>query len=881
MKRGIKSLLVLVVFGLFGMLLVGGVSAEYSLNYLARDYTSGWYDLINNDIVITTDSYVTYSTTQGNWVPSPTITEDLRLNVVGERNVEGSDPTSGFFVKYKVYRDSKVNVKTKTWGDPHVDFMGSGTPAWTQYLNRLDTFQRQSDTSILINGVPQTINLGDSYEIQRYDWIPLDCGGSNHNDGYTYLSINNVNSNYFEVEQVVWEYDEECDHAHTRLESYIECASPGQCPAIVCGDGTCDTEFGENCSSCVADCPCGAGEICQDGICCLLNTCSGDYSGLCGSSLDDGCSGTLDCSDNCGAEEICQDGICILPPITNAYWADMQETPISTAHLNDKVKLMVAGSGMDTKLINYEIWKSVRFWFDDKVADTDTTGFITWRASEAGEYYFKAEVEGVSMESEYLVVSGTEDNFASVVNIVGPKIGDIFYIGEEMNFEQTSYDEDDEITLLWDLGDDTTSSESSLTHSYSVIGQKTIKLTATDERGLAVTDRIAILIIDPAGTKYVFAHIDNPEWGEIFYGESARVVEFNASSTYAVETSGCTGAGCTTDCCTIDCLGGACHALTHEYGQAINPNGMVGNYASFNFSWTFDDGSWNNGMGLVEFDWVFRIAGKHKAWLSASTNPFSSTEVEFSGFFTYPYCYRDKLTDNTFWYEPSGVVVLSLDDCYRDPGLNPQPTTDCCPPGYLCEDNECKLLQGIPSCGQYTEYGQQTCEVNIFPAEDALNPILETEGLTCGGSREYGTKCWEIVDCKCAWKDEECLSVAEQIVCDATTCWNMTDLPPTIKTICGDTELPFSGECSFGFDLTDKCDTDGWIERTWDATWISSEVTQGELKPAYCVAGSDQLNCKMTKLTFFTIATLIVTILIIIIIYWFMVRKEKKKGKKK
>jgi len=568
----------------------------------------------------------------------------------------------------------------------------------------------------------------------------------------------------------------------------------------------------------------------------------------------------------------CIDGICVLGP-TEAYWADMNEERIENTNLNDMVQLRVVGVSMEN--IHYEIWKTVRFWFDDKVAETSTNDFITWRAGddgsgnlEGGEYYFKAESDGESAESGTLDVSGLQDNSPPVVNIAGPETGDIFYIGEEMDFTLTVSDEDDDVTFFCDLGDGTKKTENSFTYSYGKEEQKIIKLTATDSRGLSTTDRISILIINPSGTEYVFAHIDNPEWGENLFDDDARVVSFDASSSYAVETTDCGG---TIGSCTINCLAGDCHSETHDGGQPVeNEENLRGNYAPLNFSWTFQDGSKKQAKGSegVSFDWIFRVAGKNKAWLKVSKNPFSLTDVEFNSFFEYPSCYRDSATGDTFWYE-GGSILLSMNNCYRDPSQTPQPTTDCCPSGYLCDSvsGVCNELDGIPSCGQYTEYGQQTCEANIFPAEDALNPILETEDLICGGSREYGTECWEIIDCKCGWKNDECLSVVEQIVCDTVTCWNKDELPADIETICNAVGLPFSGECSFKFDLLDKCETEGWIERTWDAIWDFSVVTQGELKPAYCEDGSDQINCKMTKLTFFTIVSLIITILVMFILF--------------
>lgn len=199
-------------------------SSGYSLNYLARKYSgfggTPWYALISDNNVIGGQdrSNITYSTVQGNWVPTDTSTETLSLNVNGERNQGGSDPRSGFQVKYRVWSNTKVRVQAKTWGE-------TGRPArprrnstlvFSARIDRTDTFQRESETSILINGASQPIAAGATYEIQRATWNPGDNGS-----GYSYLSIVNVDSGYFDVEVVVWEYDEEYDSAHTRIESYI------------------------------------------------------------------------------------------------------------------------------------------------------------------------------------------------------------------------------------------------------------------------------------------------------------------------------------------------------------------------------------------------------------------------------------------------------------------------------------------------------------------------------------------------------------------------------------------------------------------------------------------------------------------------------------
>lgn len=184
----------------------------YELNYLGRKYSSfggvPWYDLILNGNLVNTDSDVIYSTTSGNWTPFPASNKELRLNVDGLKNTGGADPRSGFKVMYRVFESFKVSVQSKTWGN-HGQVK----------LDRTDTFQRQSYTSILINGSPQTIAIGSYYQMQRVDWNPGDNGS-----GYSWLRVYNRANGYFDVNIEVWEYDEENDSAWVQIDSYIEVA---------------------------------------------------------------------------------------------------------------------------------------------------------------------------------------------------------------------------------------------------------------------------------------------------------------------------------------------------------------------------------------------------------------------------------------------------------------------------------------------------------------------------------------------------------------------------------------------------------------------------------------------------------------------------------
>ncbi len=190
----------------------------YSIYFLGREEgNQGYFEkvMVNNSLVVLTDANFIYSTTQGNWLPVDTYNETLRLNITGERATGDKDANSGVKAVYRIYGNQIVAIKSKTWAQD-----GGGQ---NLKLNRLDTFERQNASTILINGNPQTIASGETYQIQIVSWKPPGCGGSNYNDGKSYVRVtNDVCTDYFDVTVVVREYDEECDSAWVKIESYIE-----------------------------------------------------------------------------------------------------------------------------------------------------------------------------------------------------------------------------------------------------------------------------------------------------------------------------------------------------------------------------------------------------------------------------------------------------------------------------------------------------------------------------------------------------------------------------------------------------------------------------------------------------------------------------------
>lgn len=185
----------------------------YSLNYLARN-SGSWITLISNSNVISTSAPPTYSTTQGNWLPSNTYTSALKLNVAGTHQVSNKHPTAAFDVRYRVWGNTRVRVRTRTWAET-VCISDGGLRI---KLDRTDTFQRQDANTILINGNPRTIAPGNSYNVQVVTWNPANHGMGNSSLGIT----NDACSDYFDIQQYVIEVDEQCDSSRIQINGYIE-----------------------------------------------------------------------------------------------------------------------------------------------------------------------------------------------------------------------------------------------------------------------------------------------------------------------------------------------------------------------------------------------------------------------------------------------------------------------------------------------------------------------------------------------------------------------------------------------------------------------------------------------------------------------------------
>jgi len=544
----------------------------------------------------------------------------------------------------------------------------------------------------------------------------------------------------------------------------------------------------------------------------------------------------------------CKDGV----GLEQAQWADMTGNLIDTADINDRVKLIVRGD-FEGEDINFSIYRDVVLWFDEEVsAQGSDEGFTTWRADETGTYYFEATIvsTGEVLTSGPLEVVGPEDNANPVANILTPELGEIFLVNENVEFTQDSYDVDDFIDYAWDIGDASLLSGSiihgstrdyanySITHSYSNTGQKNIFLAVRDERTGRDTDRTSILVIDlNVDGKYIFAHIKEPEWGISVYGKN---VNFNASTTYAVEVLGGQ----------ISCIAGPCPSQTHSEVPVSNtPQGIE----SVSFNWTFSDFGTKSGIGLegAVFTKPFSTPGPHWAKLTASVNPSSDAETQFSVYLDTPFCLVQDA--ESFWAE-GDMINPSLDDCYREIG---EPTQTCCPIGYSCEEDNGWTCQPSDEdiCTSYET--ENECEDYSFSV--AINDVESKteEGFCTSYSKAISGNCWEIADdCRCVWNST------------SDVCESAYDL----NTVCGTGIPELNGTCIYSVSGSTEC-SGGYRHISWSARWTGSESS----RPVNCVDGSKTIACVAGALLgFFSLFNFILSVSLIIVFYIFITKRKKR-----
>lgn len=621
----------------------------------------------------------------------------------------------------------------------------------------------------------------------------------------------------------------------------------------------------------------GSGEV-------ALTTCCGDDAGeyyqWTGNSRS--CDGTVACCDN--TNDYVLGGICVAvcPDVTNAYFNDMAgnafNPPAYIPNINDYVMMIADLQGVaDGTAINFKIQgnkgaiqcytKEDTTWTISSKAALDTQIVNCTDGSVPDSINFTAYIQtdpSKFKESGSLQVDPTQDNSPPYAVISNPLMGDLIPVGQVINFVSGSYDIDDPISsYLWDLGDSTTSTFQTITHSYSSGGPRTIILTVTDKRGLISQDKIGILIDDAGQNDPPLAFISKPKYGERFSG---LLIDFDAS---------------------------------------LSRDDIKAGIDDLIFTWEFDDGYVYTGKGLTgaTFTRLFSTGGEHTVKLKVDdADPVSEVQTTFyiegcqvnveSELEYIPEKTCSPLTMHYFCEDQSTNTYYDTlkEQCQGRDGI-PLTVDDCCPRGYYCPtggampegacqvrpsdcttlpqaqcaslgciwlDSYCADPANLSSCSDYPS--SSSCAGDILGLGLTGGRGLGTE--ICG--RTIGNYTIPAISCKCTWD-------SVNSVCKLYYESNYT--------------LGGTGfiQCKKVFSSLSNC-LQGKQILTWTATCTYSDTGlpcgAEEAVLQQCSSGQKEIKCAtaVSKLNFFNFFNLLAVLILLAFYYYAKEVRLKHKG---
>lgn len=343
-------------------------------------------------------------------------------------------------------------------------------------------------------------------------------------------------------------------------------------------------------------------------------------------------------------------------PVSGTYWSNMNNIKINRTDVNDEVKMNIENLGISSGMeINYTVYKTDGSGFlfirwDKKIAQISGKDSAVWIANNGtGVFYFKAKVLGTEYSSENepygkLTVNDAENNKFPVVIMNKPDAESKHIVNSIIDFEQSSYDEDDTLKAIWNFGDGNITpllncnnyGNCNTTHKYNLNGVKTIRLTAKEMRSTRAqensTNRRIFLYSQGIN---VFAVISKPDINQIDVPILGSV-EFNASLSFV--------ANCTLNTCPspLPAEVSGCYDVTDtvegvivnlkcfDYPKTgINGIGISAGKYNLWFNWTFDEipynkiGNWfYNYTQVVGFSRNYAHPRLHPVSLIAGYEPF-------------------------------------------------------------------------------------------------------------------------------------------------------------------------------------------------------------------------------------------------------------------
>jgi len=457
---------------------------------------------------------------------------------------------------------------------------------------------------------------------------------------------------------------------------------------------------------------------------------------------------------------------------------------------------------------------------------------------------------------------GTYANQAPFVNITNPLVGQIYYIGNTINFGSIVTDEGP-VMLQWNISDSafTNTNASSFSWSYSTPGIKVITLKATDAQGRVTEVQVAILVLSSTSSNGIFPYIEKPTHKQIIV-DAALSANYSGLESYVVNSS-ITG---TSPCnATITCLAGKCPSTTSASPTcAANSNTLISiastgvNYNLLLYNWTFVDGSSStNLVGLARVSGRYGYADQGNKIINLLLN-YNNAGVNVQDRFI-----REFELSGQSQCTAGGTIFREINAQGQE--ISRQGTTnsiacagkdqiagnadDCCPSGFSCSTDPvspgCRLIGNITQLVQCSGYTNQTTCGNDALKVAPNSPLYNLYG--CGTTVNANNTL-----CTCSWDFPTNSCQFGKIIRSSFD-------PTTILSECiYDSIL---GECQAGYQTVD----------------ITAKLLKGN--DPTCTNSTETIPCQrsLIQLPFFGATQFILTMIAISLLYVIMFRSRNKR----
>ena len=322
------------------------------------------------------------------------------------------------------------------------------------------------------------------------------------------------------------------------------------------------------------------------------------------------------------------------PMFSNITWQDMLGNNITTADVNDTVKMVVFRQDLLLKNVNYQVFKErtcslsdpldcvLQFFGDVRIAQEQSRGYRTIRINETGNYYFTAKAEDSTdvATSNTLAITSPQVNNVPVISIVKPIEESRFVVWnngktDTISFEQNATDTDDDLSVTWDFNDGytikkencLTGGNCNATYSYNSSAAGTRMITAEAKESTRYNpqseyDIKRIYVYKPG--LVLFPIIDSPDYrikvfnpGTVrFDGTSTHV----ANCTYSLSECNLPGKG-SGSCFTIN---NGPNISCYKFAESATDSGFI-------FEWTIDGDVDTDHTTPAPFERLFPYGGRH------------------------------------------------------------------------------------------------------------------------------------------------------------------------------------------------------------------------------------------------------------------------------